>query len=417
MTGVEMNKTRTVVLFAVVISILFVACDTSPGPTQLTLAQAIAALPTPAQLGRTASSGSLGMRSMAVHPFVAGDETPNLSTMFYVTGLANGGMDSICAAFYGEILHLLKGLSADDFAAGSHSFPSITVLGNSTVDASWSESGGAFVILVRISGGTTSIRARIDITQSDGQVNATMVIKVIDMNAYYATIYDQASGSCEIFRVGCDAGGVPTPDTYSLYVKNLRSAAHTLVGVVRRSASVDTLVTTVYADDAGSVGRQNSTYMYFDDNGVPFFETDDSTDKYRVASMTTYPDHLAYGDTNPYNAPNEHSLFYDNDGNGIFDGTDSDVPGGIGVGLYPLTVTEGGYIYSIANTYRPYLQVTHNASLPTGFAFDVSLPALRTSLDTGLTTYAAPYATALVSHAEAQARFVALIAQEEASSF
>ncbi len=414
-----MRMTKIMVLVAAILALT--ACDTGNPAARLTIDQAIEALPTPAEMGRPVVSAPSGNISPVVHPFTPGSETPPLTSDFYLVGMANGGMDFQCAGFYGEIIHLLKSLSAEDFATGSHIFTDLVELGGATVEADWSENDGAFTILVMVSEIANSVRSRIDITQADGKVNATMVIKISNYDAYYATTYDEASGNCEVFLTSSDTEGVPTPDAYSMYWKTLRTSDHALTGVVSREAGVDELITTAYIGHSGSAGRKSGYSIYFDQESTPFHEVYEETpsrDIYRMAGMTAYPDHLAFDDAYLPTPPTGHPFFYDYDDNGIFDDSvDMDVPGGIGVGLYPLTQTEAGYytLLSGSRTFRPYLEIPHGDPLPAGFTFDPSLLTLKASLDAGLATYAEPFAATLVNHADAQTRLVALIMQEEAS--
>jgi hypothetical protein len=376
-------------------------------PSALTLKQQIAALPTPSMLGVAQYSGkSIGK---AIVPFSAGAETPAMSTGFFLDGIANGGMDSISAGLYAELVYLLKSLSDDQLASGSHSF---VFQGGQTLDCSWSENGGKLRILSIVAG---NFRDMIEISQDSGKIAATIVTKVLSSGwpVYYVARYDEASQSCEVFWVGYDYSSNAPNSANALYVKNSKVSGANLIGLVQTSNGTAARTAAVYSDPSGTAALHGTDLEYYRPNGSPFLIIDANGDNYRVAEMTTYPANLAYD--NAYDGV--HWLFVDADGNQAFDaGTDTDIAGGVGYRLMPVTITSAGAVACDHSAERMrFLRVAPSASLPSGFSFDSALVSLKDSLDAKLQAQALPFADSLVGYDPAP--LFALIAAEEAATF
>jgi hypothetical protein len=372
----------------------------------LSFAQQIAALPSPSMLG--VAQYSAKSISKAFVPFSAATESPVMSTGFFVDGIANGGMDSISAGIYAQVVSLLKSLSQDQLAIGSHSF---AFPGGQTLNCAWSENSGTLRILSSVAG---NFRNMIEITQASGKIAAVIVTKVLSpmWAIYYIARYDEGSQTCEILFAAYDSSNAPDMAN-AVYAKNTMVSGATLIGLVQTSSGVAARAAAIFSDPSGTLALHGTDLEYYRPNGSPFLIIDSQGENYRVADMTTYPANLAYDNANG----NAHPLFIDANANNAFDTGDTDIAGATAYQLLPMAITSAGAAIcdNSAAQMRPFIRIGTIASLPSGFIFDSALLSLKSSLDAKLQARAIPFADGLIGYDKAP--LVAFIAAEEAATY
>jgi hypothetical protein len=387
-------------LFAIItLAIILASCangtDAGDAPKDLSFAEAIAKLPSPASLGPLGlSTTGAAKAALAFDPAAE----PVATSPVFVEAFANGGFESIAAVIFNELREKMLNLSDADLTGATIDLGPSAVTGKNFY-SSFAKVEGIYRALATttFSGVADPVSICLDLSQAGGLLVVDGYIRFVHpmiAPLHYAFRYDEGDGSFYLLLVPYAAGDsayVPLT-AKEIFLANIRDGSSARYAYVINKLS-GLKVNYGYADAGGSCfvytdGTTESSRLYHDSKGSVFFSSDGSNDEYRLSAMSSFPGNIFYDD-----ARTSDKVFIDGGA------TETVISEGVLSKSYSNIKNEGdGLVSYYGSLTIPFISVAHGAPLPAGygtpFVFKKSLLDEKSALDAKLSGLVYPLAMA-----------------------